>query len=51
MKPAPRVSGDTPSERLSNALRSVLNVSKQDLLKAEAKEKLTQKKRSKKTRV
>jgi len=33
--PAPNVPGDTPGERLSNALRTVLTVSKADLLKAE----------------
>ncbi len=37
MKPAPNVPGETPSERLSNALRMVLRVSKPDLLKKEAR--------------
>jgi len=39
MKPlhAPNVPGNTPSERMSNALRMVLTVSKADLLKKEAK--------------
>jgi len=40
MKPLPAVPdvpGDTPSERLSNALRMVLRVSKADLLKKEAR--------------
>ena len=36
MKPAPNVPGDTPTERLSNALSMVLRVSKADLLKKEA---------------
>jgi hypothetical protein len=34
---APNVPGDTPAERLSNALRMVLRVSKADLLKKEAR--------------
>ena len=47
--PAPNVPGDTPGERMSNALRTVLTVSKADLLKAEAKWKRKQvKKRAKK---
>jgi hypothetical protein len=37
--PAPDVPGETPAERMSNALRIVLSVSKKDLLKKEAKEK------------
>jgi hypothetical protein len=40
MKPlpaAPNVPGDTPAERLSNALSMVLRVSKADLLKKEAR--------------
>jgi hypothetical protein len=35
--PAPNVPGDTPGQRLSNALRMVLTVSKTDLLKKEAR--------------
>ena len=35
--PAPNVPGDTPAERLSNALNRVLKVSKADLLKEEAR--------------
>jgi len=34
--PAPKVPGNTPAERLSNALSMVLTVSKTDLLKKEA---------------
>jgi hypothetical protein len=40
MKPlpaVPNVPGDTPAERLSNALSTVLRVSKSDLLKKEAR--------------
>jgi hypothetical protein len=49
MKPAPNVPGSTPGERLSNALRMVLTVSKKDLLKKEARLKRTsEKKRAKK---
>ena len=35
--PAPYVPGDTEAERMSNALRKVLSVSKEDILKQEAK--------------
>jgi hypothetical protein len=35
--PAPNVPGNTDAERMSNALRKVLTVSKEDLLKEEAK--------------
>ncbi len=45
MKPAPNVPGETPSERLSNALRTVLRVSKADLLKKEARLKRAKEKR------
>src|ERR1019366_629140 len=38
---APNVPGDTPAERLSNALRMVLRVSKADLQKKEAGRKET----------
>jgi hypothetical protein len=34
---APSVPGETPGQRLSNALRMVLTVSKEDLLKKESK--------------
>jgi hypothetical protein len=47
--PAPNVPGDTPGERLSNALRMVLTVSKEDLLKKEARlKRASEKKRAKK---
>ena len=46
--PAPNVPGNTPSERMSNAMHLVLAVSKEELLKREAKWKKTQaKKRAK----
>jgi hypothetical protein len=47
--PAPNIPGNTEAERMSNALRMVLTVSKDDLLKIEAREKLAKekKKRSK----
>ena len=35
--PAPHVPGDTPGQRLSNALRMVLTVSKTELLKKETR--------------
>ena len=43
MKPslAPHVPGNTEAERMSNALRTVLTVSKADLLKKEASVKRT----------
>jgi len=45
---APDVPGDTPAERLSNALNKVLKVSKADLLKEEARQKrASEKKRAK----
>jgi len=44
MKPSPHVPGSTPSEKMSNALRMVLTVSKVDLLKKEAEEKRQRKK-------
>lgn len=47
--PPPHVPGDTEAERMSNALRTVLTVSKEDLLKAEEKWKRQRdKKRAKK---
>ncbi len=47
MKPAPKLPGRTPWERLDIAFRTVLTVSKQALLKKEAKQ-WRQKKRAKK---
>lgn len=35
--PAPHVPGNTEAERFDNAFRKILTVSKEDLLKAEAK--------------
>ena len=35
-QPPPNVPGNTPAERLSNALRSALTVSKAEILKVEA---------------
>lgn len=48
--PAPNVPGNTDAERMDNALRTVLSVSKADLLKAEAawKRGRARKKRAKK---
>jgi hypothetical protein len=48
--PAPDVPGRTPSERLSNALNIVLTVSKEDLVREEArlKKARARKKRAKK---
>jgi hypothetical protein len=45
MKPAPNIPGDTPAERLSNALSMVLKASKADLLKKEARLKRTSEKK------
>jgi hypothetical protein len=41
--PAPPVEGDTEFERFDNAVRQVLTVSKEELLKREAEEKKTSK--------
>jgi hypothetical protein len=47
--PAPSVPGNTDSERMSNALRMVLTVSKDELLKKEARlKRASAKKRAKK---
>lgn len=49
--PAPDVPGATPWERFDNAVRNVFNVSKEALLKEEAKQKQQRaKKRAKKKR-
>lgn len=37
--PSPHIEGKTPAERMDNALRAVLRVPKEAILKAEAKEK------------
>ena len=52
MKPAPppNVPGNTEAERMSNALRMVLSVSKADLLKEEARLKRTSAKNRRKKR-
>jgi hypothetical protein len=51
MKPAPNVPGNTPAERLSNALSMVLRVSKADLMKEEARlKRASEKKRATKKR-
>ncbi len=48
-EPPPKVEGKTPWKRLDNAVRHIFTVSKEDVLKAEAKEKQShQKKRSNK---
>jgi hypothetical protein len=52
MKPlpaAPHVPGNTDAERMSNALRSVLTVSKHDLLKREARMKRKRDRKREKT--
>lgn len=43
--PAPNVPGKTEFERFDNAMRQVLTVSKSELLKREAREKRTHKRR------
>ena len=49
-QPAPNVPGNTEAERMSNALRMVLRVAKDDLLKEEARQKRKrEKKRGKKS--
>lgn len=50
--PVPRIPGKTEAEKFDNALRKVLSVSKEDLLKREddAKRRRKQKKQIKRTR-
>jgi hypothetical protein len=49
--PAPHVPGNTDAERMSNALRMVLTVSKEDLLKKEARlKRASEKKRAMKNK-
>ncbi|MBZ5521595.1 MAG: hypothetical protein LAP21_04985 [Acidobacteriia bacterium] len=43
--PSPHVPGKTEFERFDNAVRAVLTVSKDDLMKKEAREKRAQEKR------
>jgi hypothetical protein len=38
-EPAPKVAGKTPWKRLDNAVRHIFTVSKEDILKEEAKHK------------
>jgi hypothetical protein len=45
LPPAPNVPGSTDAERMSNALNMVLKVSKADLLKEEARLKVTSEKK------
>jgi len=47
--PAPQVPGKTEFERFDNAMRQVLSVSKEELLKREAREKRPRKRRRKKS--
>ena len=47
-QPAPEVPGNTDAERMSNALRMVLTVAKEAILKAEAKLKQAKEKKRKK---
>jgi hypothetical protein len=47
--PAPNVPGNTDAERFDNAVRKMFTVSKDEVLKAEAKWKQGRKKRAKKT--
>jgi hypothetical protein len=47
-QPAPEVPGNTDAERMSNALRMVLTVPKEAILKEEAKLKKTKEKKRKK---
>jgi len=50
-EPAPRVEGKTPWKRLDNAVRHIFGVSKEDALKAEAKQKRSRQKKRTKRRV
>ena len=44
--PAPNVAGKTEFERFDNAVRQILTVSKQDVLRREAEEKRTREEQS-----
>ena len=44
-EPAPKVEGKTPWKRLDNAVRQIFTVSKEDVLKEEAKQKRTRAKK------
>jgi hypothetical protein len=48
--PAPHVPGNTDAERMDNALRKILTVSKEDLLKEEAKWKRTRARKKRATK-
>jgi len=48
--PAPHVPGKTESERFDNALRHVFTVSKEEILKREAKEKRTKERKKEQKR-
>jgi hypothetical protein len=46
-EPAPKVEGKTPWKRLDSAVRHIFTVSKEDVLKAEEKEKQSHQKKRK----
>lgn len=48
--PAPSVSGKTEFERFDNAVRQVLSVSKEEIMKREAREKRHPQERKKRTK-
>ena len=48
--PPPHVPGNTEAERMDNAVRKMLSASKEDVLKAEAKERAERKKKQAKNR-
>jgi hypothetical protein len=50
-EPAPSVPGNTDAERMSNALRHVLAVAKEAILKAETKEKKAKERKRKRKAV
>jgi hypothetical protein len=51
LKPAPKVPGKTPWKKLDNAVRHIFTVSKEDVLKAEAKEKRARSKKATRRKV
>jgi len=45
--PAPEIPGETPWERMSNGLKAILRVPKEEIVKQEAKEKRKKERRMK----
>jgi hypothetical protein len=50
-EPAPKIEGKTPWKRLDNAVRQIFTVSKEDVLKEEAKQKRARTKKQSRRKV